>query len=279
MNLLESGPQKTLFHYTNWNGFVGILKSGMLRPKRYKSGTHDLKSSVKEKWKQRGEVAAIRPSLASTRNMEKISSSAGGGIRFIIKADVLKDKQRNIKIKPIAEFPIGAIKNMRKTLTGRIHGINRTFYYSDEEAEKIINKIITNIGKLKYSKKFSSYHINSKDLVDFIKKVTGEPVNNQRYDYGNKTQKEISPGVLNYEMVELIKWARNREGEERIVVKQGIRLNPDFLKIEILPRVRLGKMDLRLAKRVLLKKDLFIKNSSYKRLIFKAKKVIEAEKK
>jgi hypothetical protein len=136
MELLESGPPKTLFHYTNWDGFNGILKSGYIRPQKYEIGTQDLKSSIKEKWKQRGEIATIRPSQASTREMGLITGGAGG-FRFAIRADVLKDKQRQVKVRPIAEFPLDAIKKLKD---GFVHRRHKNPPFTEDEAEKFTNK-------------------------------------------------------------------------------------------------------------------------------------------
>ncbi len=287
MNLLESGPQKILFHYTNFEGFIGILKSGVLRVQRYPVGTHDLKSSVREKWKEKGEIATIRPSLASTRKMSVISPSASDKIRFIIKAHELLDRQRNVKIKPLAEFPVDAKKRMIENISGQKKTKSRSYKtaFSEEEAEKIVNKLISNTAKLKYritksdtDRGFDNIIIHDSDLSDYVKKITGyDIIINTPKTENSVKEKKIHLVDIRYPISSVIKWGLHREGEERIAVKRGIKLDPKVVKIELLPEISLTgfTIDRILAKRILLKKDLFVKNSSYKRLIEKAKEVIQ----
>jgi len=260
MNLFESGAPKVLFHYTNLKAIMKIIDQNRIRTKSYEIGSHDL--STDKEWYQRAELATIRPSMVKTIDIKQVTSAAAG-VRIIIQTDKLLDKIRGVKVRPIAEFPLGSIKSMEELM--------KRAGLSDSEARVATRKVLSGASKF-IGKNFNPLD-NYPLLTKFINKVIGETT--------NKKVKAFNDGkAINYFMVEKIKkylqWSDKREGEERIVSNKAIPLDSRYLKIEFLPRISFKNANITLKAGfvILNNRDLFVNNAAFKRLVKFIKKLI-----
>lgn len=216
-----SGAVKQLYHYTNPKALYYILKERRLRTQLYPTGTHH-----DRKTERRRELATIRPSRASTVSVANLSGSIGK-VKIIIQFDKLNDLVRGTRALPIAEFPISRMRDLGTDVMNHI-GIR-----DEDLAEKIAIKLVR-LFRTEGSDFFKSGSLTTaayNKLVSSLKKkileITG--VNNIKNTEGfvRNLIKHIN---------ELNDDAKKREGEERIVLKQGegIPLDKRYIKIELL---------------------------------------------
>ena len=253
--LQESGAPTILYHYTNFSSLLKILKSGYLKLSRF-----PVTSSHK---KYPFELATVRP---SARNYKPYELSPGAkNVKFIIKADILRDKVRSIKVKPIAEFSLNSINNIKKTI-GKY-----TDLVKKENLDKIANEIIKEALKIYHHSLVSNYQKSksesyaNKKMSEFLIKKFGE-------DEIKKADKKLYRGgftPLTFNILgnteTIYKFMKKREGEERIAGPQKIPLDNKYLKIEL---ETVAIYTFRLEDKQLIEKweSLFVKNKTYEKI-------------
>jgi len=141
--LLESGPRRKLFHYTNPYSLLQILLDGKIKSNKYDAGPTG--------------IATVRPSMSDKQSLKLLSSNIHG-VKIIIQLDVLKDKVRGVKSEPIAEHPISSKDNIIRALMTRA-------LLSKQEANRYANKIL----------KFDIKKIGKKELRSWLLKEFNKP--------------------------------------------------------------------------------------------------------
>ena len=249
MNLKEYleegiGP-RTLYHFTDAQGLLGILQSNVLLGQGYGSTTKHGKD----------DICLVRPSMAHKKNMEKLSSSSNGGVKLIIDASKLSDKVRGVKIRPVAEFPTVFLSFVRR-ITG---------FSTDKKIYKVAKGVAEyhkkkmEISKIKKGKKKEDYSKELQELHnEYYNRLKIHP--SQLYDLSNK-------------YVQLIA-SKNREGEERISVREGdaVPINESYVKIEIMDARKVFKETYADERNDLLKairknSKFFVRNDELKKLL------------
>jgi hypothetical protein len=212
--LLEmSGPARTLLHFTNTSALAGIFKDGGLKLSDYDVNIHT------EKKIQQGsnepskvsELATVRPSLSHKQLLPDLSSNIGL-VKLKIRTDILSDKVRHVKIRPIAEFPLDSINNIRNEFIK----IGNSKNQATQNAHRVLAafKRITNNEKKEEEQ--------NKDFEDYLKKAF-------HVDLPIKLFIQAGENMMFY--------LQNREGEERVSLKKGefIPLNSSYISIELMP--------------------------------------------
>jgi hypothetical protein len=183
-------------------------------------------------------ISTVRPGMANDKNLETLSGTTVGGVKIIIDGAKLSDAIRGMKIKPTAEFPIIDTKVLKHMLK------------IDVKVNEFANKAFKVLkGPDKASDEFFSKHA-----------LHGEQQADQ----------------LRSRVIELLKNAKKREGEERIVLKKGsdeIRIDPKYIKIEL--HDKLGKKVINSSRKKLLinNKKYFVRNDAFKELTAEKEKV------
>lgn len=232
--LKESIGEREYFHFTGYPELIKILKSNTLEGYYYET------SNSKNK-----EICVLRPSMASNKNIESIGSNTDGGVKIIINASILSDKERGVKFSKIAEFPL----KYKKIIQNRI-GKNINFNSFIKELKDNIKKTNLKVNRANVTK-----------------------INNKMEHLWNKYElnEDQFLMIINF-YVRYIQEVKHREGEERIQLKKGIELNPKYIKIELKNSSRIfNDLDSFDRKNIISlikeKKNLFIHNKIYNDLI------------
>lgn len=220
--LSEGIGERELHHYTDIDGLFGILKSQTINGLNYTSFKGD---------KGKNSVATVRPSMSNEKNLDALSGSSSGGVKFIIDGSKLSDLVRGVKLKPLAEYPLTDMNVIRSTL----------------KPGKKLNPFLNSMFKLMKQKP-------SQEISNKISKLLSDNVK----DGSEDTVRSLTKASLR----DFIK----REGEERIVLKKGsIPLNPKYIKIELDDKKNF-KINSYRRKLLLDNKKYFVINDIYKKL-------------
>ena len=245
--LTEGIGERTLYHYTNWGYLLRILKSGYLKTAMYSGGNKTF------------QISTVRPSKTDQKNLEILSGSTDGGIKFIINASKLSDNVRGAKIKTIAEYPTVFAENIGDLARIKGDKIKPFVHQFGKDRNKIIKE---NNLKLKDKTTLSKLHFDE----ELSKKL-----------------KEL-PSYKKYSLILLTKMSGNysifqntskeREGEERITFKKNTKIPLDkrYIKIEIekghgFYNILDKERRLEIIKLMKKQKDLFVQNLLYKNII------------
>jgi hypothetical protein len=215
-----SGSPKVVYHYTNTKNLSGMLKSGDLKPSDYEINLDTEKKIYHGKYERPKvtEIATIRPSALAHQTLDDISENIGK-VKLIIKTHILADKVRGVSTKPIAEFPLRSVNDVRdefikigfenKVATRNAHRVLAAY-------KRMSNAIRGDLpGKID----------RNSALVDEFKKWL-----EQTFHVDLPVNSFVDAGD------EMLYYWRNREGEERISLKKGgsVPLDPVYLKIELI---------------------------------------------
>jgi hypothetical protein len=275
-----SGAVKTLYHYTNLHALDAILDTGYVYTKGYETGTHTERGGRKKQ-----ELATIRPSRAKTVDLPSISEGIGG-VKIIIRVDILNDLVKGVKAKPIAEFPLYSLEKIGEKLIVNLESKNSIDDYTQKEKVNYGNKVfkvLTKILDLEHKdfqwENFINKQENFKLLIS--NKIIAElekELNIKLKSKGIQDKISFAQTFFNFS-ADILKYSRGREGEERIIVKHGnIPLDKRYMKIELLYGIDKHFFDWSepesieaFAKNFEKYKDIFIKNEKYDEL----KKLVE----
>lgn len=201
IQLLESlkdiSTSNTLYHHTNIKALLSILRDGFLRGSEYPSNT--IKDNPKKV-----ELATMRKATKTNPKVYKNLSGSIGNVEIVLFVDRIKSSVRGASVKPIAELPQDAKKNLLKSLS---------FLPADT-----VKVYIDSLEKTPSPK-----------LEKLIKNTFGELGN-------NKHGFPISKNILIKSKTYKSSLADRREGEERIGLDKNTHLpvKPELLQIKIL---------------------------------------------
>jgi len=250
--LSEGIGKRVLHHYTNYDSLFNILKSKQLNAKKY-PGTK--KGTV--------QVATVRPSMSSSKNLGTLGSATDGGVKFIIDASNISDSVRGAKINTIAEIPYDTKKEISK--------IHPSFFKNEKKLNLLLKKIqkfVPEDEKSFETRRMAPMKL-TKVIVDKLKQ-DGVELEKDRYKNQEVLEKIVRLALFHTVML------RKREGEERITLKDlygknsknktGLPLNKKYIKIELIKAPK--QYELKGLKEALLKnKNLFIQNDIYKKIV------------
>ena len=245
LDLLNEGiGERTLYHYTNWNYLLRILKSGHLKTAMYSGGNKTF------------QISTVRPSKTDAKNLEMLSGSTDGGIKFIIDAAKLSDNVRGAKIKIIAEYPVIFAENIGDLAGVKGEKIKPFVHQFGKDIKRITKE---NNLKLKDKTTLSKLHFDE----ELSKKLKELPA------YKKYTTTLLTKMAGNYSIFR--NTSKEREGEERITFKKNTKIPLDtrYIKIEIEKAhgfYSILTQDRRLEIIELMKKhkNLFVQNLLYK---------------
>ena len=264
-----SGAPKVLFHYTNPVALIDIINQNKLKGNLYDHRVTDIYGG-----KGKYEIATVRPSRANTINKSYLSENVSG-IKIIIKLDVLNDKVKGVKAKPIAEYPVSYLKELIALLMDAFNQPYRGMFYKknyEKKARDLIKYIQINTKK----------EVSVRELIkEWLKKQ------------GINTE-DLIPGLLSDLESEYNSFrhaTKNREGEERIVIKRdtGIPLDKSYLKIEFTPEMldiirqykknHLNEILNQLFRTIKKRPELFVQNKIFTKVLFLLRQPKEFDKK
>jgi len=219
-----AGTPRDLYHYTNTRNLEGILKDGHLKTSDYEANTTATEKRVihgePEYHPATGEayssseLATVRPSMSHETNVNANLSSNIGLVKFIIKPHILSDKVRGVRVRPIAEFPLFAMKDVAEVMEDELGSDPKT---ANKQAKEILKK-----GKEYYEK--DEFRLAS-SFITWLKK-----------SFPWKKWENVPTRRIYDRVAEYTDFIKEREGEERISLKKGdkIPLDSRYLKIELL---------------------------------------------
>lgn len=145
--LTDISTENKLFHYTNINSLISILRHGFLKGFSYPANTTNNKKP---------EIATIRKAAITDKKVFDNLSSSVGSAQFTLYVDRIKASVRNATVKPIAENPEGTKIRMRKIL-GKIF----------DEPDKVLRYIEKHYLDLKKDENFITFKkmFNCKDNI------------------------------------------------------------------------------------------------------------------
>ncbi len=246
--LIENGPQRVLYHFTELDNLYLILKDGYLKTKKYQSGTKGYFDVCRvpvtgsaQKEVQDKELCVIRKSMVGL--IKKIAIG-NPDAKFTFQIDKMRDLVRGIKVKPIAEYPLDTYKSVAKTL--RTYG---EIKIQPKQAMRLAQKIIQDIDNFQSIKKRVAKR--GKFFNDILQK------------YGKAAITEIRWNLKPFR-----KYIVAREGEERLVGIDKIPLNSKYMTIEIMRAPNTYLISKYENKEEILKNlkkhsSLFVKNKNY----------------
>jgi hypothetical protein len=212
--LLEmAGTPRDLYHYTNTGNLEGILKDGHLKTSDYEANVDTEKRVFHGKVgsdTSSSELATVRPSMAHKENVNSNLSGNIGLVKFIIKPHILSDKVRGVRVRPLAEFPLFAMKDIAEVMEAETGSDPKM---ANRQAKEILNK-----GREYYDK-------DSSGFISWLRRS---------FDW--TAWEEVPTRQIYDRVTEYADYAREREGEERISLKKNnkIPLDSRYLKIELL---------------------------------------------
>ena len=203
LQIEEGVSPRNLFHFTDIRGLKSILKSKRLKMDNY---IGDKKTSVS--------LAVVRPSMANPKNVESLSGSSSGGIKFVIKASELSDTVRGAKLKKIAEYPLQYTKSLERSINSIIN--------DNPKVLKLIKKELDKIYRL--TKGFNPYYNKSRKTPEVDKILDGLT---SKYQI---TSTILTKWISRY--TALTNELQKREGEERITLKKGTDEKPSSIPLD-----------------------------------------------
>lgn len=225
-----SGSPRTLLHYTSTNGLEGILKTGVIKFSNFDFNTASEKETLQHTRHKENpnELATVRPSMAHKDKLEALSENIGF-VKITIKPHILADKVRGVRVKPIAEFPIGGMSEIKNEFN--------EFLDDPKDAMEWTKHF------LKFMRKyFQGIKDWEKEPSEDSEKNIQEQISKFLKDHGFKEEQagyeyDWPLHVLFEQAKNYWRFISNREGEERIALKKGseIPLDSRYTKIELLP--------------------------------------------
>lgn len=221
LDLLTEGiGDRTLYHYTNYSGLLKILKAGHLRASLYSGG------------EGKQQIATARQNTKTDdEKIASLSGATGGGVKFIITADKLigDSKVRGAKIKPIAEYPVSFAENVADLagVTGKAK-IQSFVQQLGKDIKKVIKE-----NKIKQKGNNTLYKLRYEEAIaEQLKKMP---------KYSKFADKPLIRMLGNYFM--FVQTTKDREGEERITFKKGMKkpnvpLDSKYIKIVLEQKIR-----------------------------------------
>jgi hypothetical protein len=170
-----------------------ILKSGYIEGFKYPVNTDKISQDKEQDYP---EIATVRPTVPTNKVIE-LSSNAGK-IRIVIEVHKLLDKVRNIKVSPIAEYPIASIEELDLVFRNIFHD-KKLRRQKIKEFMKFVSGKIDNFNKLTY--------------IDFFRIIQKWYEKENIMDLGE----EFNPLIFN-SLRKYFRFIKRREGEERIII-------------------------------------------------------------
>ena len=234
------------YHYTNSDTLPKILKSGYIMafdcyPAKSIDGKNVYEIATVRKSKD-NELNALKKTdpYAYKSQMNSLSARIGN-VKFILFTDRIKSGLKNAKVKPLAELPKEAMKEIDSSKKNLIDYLIKKGYekhYVEKDIDKIVN------SEEFYIKKYERNFIEKYELSE-----TNAPLWN-----------------LVFNVKKMRASTKKREGEERISLnnEKGIPIDERFMKIELLSgfekEINLGDDFISYFKKY---DNLFVKNKVY----------------
>lgn len=230
--LNEGISERMLYHFTSLRSLINILVEGEFKLYNY--------TGCKE---NENALCTVRPSAKNQNKLGSLSSNIGEGVKIKINGRILSDKVRGVKFKPVAEFPIEVsdtaeifIKSAEAagTLSDKMKEMTKT-----QQKNYFLKHLLLLIKNIKTPEERANKKLTESELKRLVYKDLSFYKKEEKITKFRNEVFFIKPGKDEAKIISEAfiykSYLNNKEGEERLVLKnkRRIKLDSSYIKIEL----------------------------------------------